>query len=254
MRRRVESNDAKFLTRVPYFALGILSHVTKLYRIRVHLQDFELSNIAGLIATAWMVERSRTPAARLLQEHSQEHGSRHWMRPSHAFATAYGFYQNTVGETVSTTLSRIESCNAGQLPDGIFRIVYRNLVQADYANWHAYWERRVQQQGLDVTNVKNCLSRLGREATQGERWQCLRMHFNALPADSRLRFVDGVDGQHPCYLCGREADSQLHIFSACAAVGFLKQRILQQGIDLRSLTYRQHCLDIESHLTNVAGV
>ncbi len=89
--KRVEGADMKFLSKVPYFALGLLSHVSQLYGVRVHLHDFELANIAGLISTAWLAEHGAAEAGRLLRESSQDRGNRGRLRPSTAFATAYGF-------------------------------------------------------------------------------------------------------------------------------------------------------------------
>ena len=243
VRRRVEASDSSFLVKVPYFALGLISHVSKLYGLRVHLQDFELANIAGLISTARLVERSGTPAARLLRESARESGVRQWQRPSYAFATAYGFYRHTVGETVASTLYEVESVNAGRLPDGIFKTVYRKLADADRSHWIRYWERRVQQRGLDASVIRRSLSALSSGVSQGERWSCLRLHLNAVPTDSRLRFMEGVDGQHVCYLCQGGVDSQEHIFGECPTVGCLKDKLAEDGVDMRTLTYRQHCLD-----------
>ena len=62
----------KFLSKVPYFALGLLSHVSQLYGVRVHLHDFELANIAGLISRAWLAEHGAAEAGRLLRESSQD--------------------------------------------------------------------------------------------------------------------------------------------------------------------------------------
>ena len=65
--------------------------MSQLYGVRVHLHDFELANIAGLISTAWLAEHGAAEAGRLLRESSQDRGNRGRLRPSTAFATAYGF-------------------------------------------------------------------------------------------------------------------------------------------------------------------
>ena len=164
------------------------------------------------------------------------------MRPSASFATAYGFYFHSVGETVSSTLAEVEALSGDNPEDRVFRIVYWKLVKADSRHWLAYWQRRVQQRGMDADVVKQCLWSIPAEVTQSERWQCLRMHLNAIPTDRRLRFVDGVDGHQPCYLCNAGEDSQEHIFGQCAVVRNLKEALSQHSHGLLGLSYQQHVL------------
>lgn len=54
-----------------------MSHVSRFYEIRAHLQDFELTNIAGLIATAWTVEQANGQAAAVLRERAADGRIRH---------------------------------------------------------------------------------------------------------------------------------------------------------------------------------
>ncbi len=82
LRKRIEDNDLKYLSKVPYFASGAVSHLTKLYGLRVQLQDFELANIAGLIATAWQVEHSNSKPPELLRAHAADAGRRRLLWPS----------------------------------------------------------------------------------------------------------------------------------------------------------------------------
>ena len=90
VRRRIENRDLNFMSRVPYFALGTMSQVVKEYSIRSGLSDFQLANVAGLIATARRVEERNGLAARVLQASTVYAGaSRHPLRPSTIFATAF---------------------------------------------------------------------------------------------------------------------------------------------------------------------
>lgn len=73
------------------------------------------------------------------------------------------------------------------------------------------------------------------------------MHLNAIPTDHRLQFVQGVDGQHGCYLCGRGVDSQSHIFTECQFVKDLKVRLCEHGRDIRDVFYAQHTLATPAH-------
>ena len=245
-RKRIEGHDSNFLSKIPYFALGLLSHVSQLYGLRVHLQDFELVNIAGLISTAWLVERSPTPAAQVLRENAVDNVRRGWLRPTYAFATAYGFYKHTVGETVAATLNDVEAINGGHLPGGVFSIVYKKLLIADRRHWQSYWERRVQQRGLDSDVVRRSLARFGSQVSQAERWSCLRLHLNAVPTDDRLRFLGHVDGDHACYFCGGGRDSPDHWFDECPVVRRFKEKLADHGEDLLAWNYRHHCLEITS--------
>ncbi len=165
------------------------------------------------------------------------------MRPSSAFASAFGFYYNTVGETVAATLANAEAAQWSNAHNGHFKIIYRSLIRADARHWEGYWERRLRQRGLNPEAVKKSLRAVTAQVSQGERWQCLRMHLNAVPTNRRLRFVNGVDGDHACYLCGAGLDSQLHIFESCTAVRALKEKLAEDGVDMGQISYRQHCLD-----------
>ena len=68
LRKRIELQDRAYISRVPYYPIGLLRHVKQLCGIKVELQDFQLANIAGLIATAWKVDYSQSQAATLLRE------------------------------------------------------------------------------------------------------------------------------------------------------------------------------------------
>ncbi len=242
LRKRIEDCDSRFLSGVQYFPLGVVSHLTRFYGLRVRLQDFELANVAGLIATAWQVERSDAEAARLLRDHAQDTGQRHHMRPSAAFATAFGFYLNTVGETVAKTVAVFQERNAGRFPDSIFKLVYQNLVRADFQHWTLFWERRIAQCGFNAADIRQRMSCLRAGVSQAARWTCLRMHLNALPTARRLRFVTGVEGSQACLLCRQGEDSQQHLFGGCPAVQELKRRLSDDERNFLTLTYQQHCL------------
>ena len=104
IRRRVERADADFVSRVHYFSLGLLSHTQHLYGIRVQLQDFQLANGAGLIATALKVDSQSYGALSALQAAASDATSpRHPLRPSVMVSTAFGYYARSVGETAFAT-------------------------------------------------------------------------------------------------------------------------------------------------------
>ena len=52
VRAQVERSDGDFIAKVPYITVGYLSHLRHLYGITVDLTDFQISNMAALIATA----------------------------------------------------------------------------------------------------------------------------------------------------------------------------------------------------------
>jgi hypothetical protein len=90
---RFEMYDRAFISRVPYFAIGMLSHVGRLYGIRVSLQDLHMANIAAVIATAQKVECQNQSASVQLSISSRETPTpSHPLRPSVIFGTAFGCY------------------------------------------------------------------------------------------------------------------------------------------------------------------
>ena len=92
------------------------------------------------------------------------------------------FYYSIVGKTAAATLSDAEAFRQGREVESVFKIVYWNMVRAESQHWLSYWERRLNQRGLDPAIVRSSLLSLPRAVSQGERWQCLRMHMNAVPA------------------------------------------------------------------------
>ena len=243
VRLRVERRDLDFLTKVPYMALGSFSHITPIYGIRVRLLDFQLANIAGLIATATAIQQYNGAAAALIQEAARDtEAPSHALRPSHAFATAYAFYFHTVGDTVDNLLSGpvFHSTRGENL--SVFRAVYQRLVLADRRHWREYWCRRVTNYGFNPSLLENALLRIPASVAQADRWNLMKIHLNAISTASRIRFVQGVDGDHACWLCGAGDDSLRHIFGDCAVVSAVKRTLDCADWAPREYSWENHCL------------
>ena len=245
VRQRIERQDLSHVCPVTYFTLGFLSHLQRIYGIRVHLQDFQLANVAGLIATAWLIESQDGQAAVHIRDavRQSDNSRRHFLRPSTAFATAYAFYFHTVGCTVSATLEAARERRRDFELDAVFSLLYKNLVDADAAGWDRYWDGRLEQRGLDPTEIRRTLKMLPASTPQAARWELMKMHLNAIPTASRLRFMAHVDGAEACSLCGAGVDSLMHVFEDCTFVQQLKRRLsLRQGLQFPT-NFKGHCLE-----------
>ena len=245
LRSRVERHDLDFVTRMTYFPCGFLSHLKGLYKINVNMQDFELANIAGLIATAWLVESGGSRAATLVRESTADGvGYRSHMRPSSAFATAYGFFLHTTGRTVHATLDGHRGSTTAEGPPPVFKIVYKKLLEADYGNWRSYWSRRLCHRGLDAESIEASIRSLPAATSQADRWNLMKLHMNAHATSARLRFIRDGLAVDVCPLCEREQDSVDHIFGRCGVVMRAKAVLVSHvgSADLSALTVPRHNL------------
>ena len=135
----IERRDLAFTTKVPYFAIGILSHLRSMYGINATVQDLASSNMAGLFSTARKAETLGSLAAQQLRASSEEQPTPiHSLRPSVMIGAAFGFYQTLTGSTVHTHLRSVELRRGNEPVVDTFRIVYTQMIRADASNWQAY--------------------------------------------------------------------------------------------------------------------
>jgi ribonuclease HI len=198
--------------------------VTRLYGAKVQLQDLQITNIAALIATAQKASlQNQFGAAQLSQSSREQPVSVHPLRPSVIFGTAYGFYQDKIGDSVHTSIiNATENGQGGRWMQGCFRMLYARLLQSEVDSWTTYWKDRLNMRGLNADTILQSLQRIPRNTPQGERWDLFRLHMNAWPTSSRLRFVAGVEELF-CLLCGADRDSTEHLLCQCHVVKKIKK-------------------------------
>jgi len=220
----VENQILRFLTPIPFSAVGIFSHLKSIYGIHYALRDLRISNIAALLSTyigdsanqRWLCRslgRIREDERSLRRYQPLEHPAQSWLVSNAFFLRVVGTDPGDLYEQ-SLPSPRRRALLDLKLPSKQ-KVLYAALVEAEEQVWLRYLKHRVEKRGWDGVMFSQGLSSIPPDLTQGQRWHLLKLHLNGHLTYSHLHTAIPlkVPVVEPCPLCGSTPDRIEHYFS-----------------------------------------
>lgn len=216
--RIIVARVARFVTPIPFCRLEVFTHLRGLLRVRAELRDFQLDNIAAILATAWRLHESgalqaSTYAAWLNMRQPNQIDGAHpgfltTIRPLNHISVAYNLFRQITGNTMDYYCQRWR--RGGNKIANLHARLYKQLLSSERCQVDSYVCSRVRARGLDADAALANLRRLPSCIPDAQRLLLFRNLLNGLHTSRRLRFRH-TDHVEPCVFCAEaQGDTQYH--------------------------------------------
>ena len=216
--RIVVARVARFVAPVPFCRLGVFTQLRGLLRVRMQLRDFQLDNVAAILATAWRLHESGAFQASTYTAWLDTVQSNHpadvrsgflsTVRPLNHISVAYNLFRHITGNTMDYYCQKWQRDGNGIA--NLHGRLYRELASSERCQIDSYICSRLRARGLDAEAALTNLRRLPTSVPDAHRLFLFRNLLNGLQTSRRLRFRHAVEAE-PCAFCAEpHGDTQYH--------------------------------------------